>query len=116
MMFLAALMLKVAGIFGKTPESFGFGINDVFRVFDPAEYRSLSSANLVPVLFHGVGTPLFLWVYLATAIKRLHDRDRSSWWMVAFFVVPGLFSQFEDRLDGSIAAVLLGSIAFVFCV
>ena len=47
------------------------------------------------------GTALFLWIYSATAIKRLHDRDRSGWWIVPFFVVPGLFSQFSDLLPDS---------------
>ena len=44
---------------------------------------------------------LFLWVYFATAIKRLHDRDKSGWWMVPFFVLPGLYNQFADRLPDS---------------
>ena len=44
---------------------------------------------------------MFLWIYLATAIKRLHDRDKSGWWIVPFFVVPGLFSQFSDLLPDS---------------
>ena len=44
---------------------------------------------------------LFLWVYFATSVKRLHDRDKSGWWMVPFFVVPGLYNQFADRLPDS---------------
>ena len=42
-----------------------------------------------------------MWVYFATSIKRLHDRDKSGWWMVPFFVVPGLYNQFDDRLPDS---------------
>ncbi|XUJ36453.1 DUF805 domain-containing protein [Bradyrhizobium japonicum] len=44
---------------------------------------------------------LFLWIYLATAIKRLHDRDRSGWWLVPFFFLPGLYNQFSDLLPNS---------------
>ena len=35
------------------------------------------------------------WVYAATSIKRLHDRDKSGWWIVPFFVIPGLYRQFR---------------------
>ena len=63
------------------------------------------------------GTLLFLWVYGATSIKRLHDRDRSGWWLVPFVVFPGLFGRFGDRLGdlpgGSYAVTLLGLAAFV---
>ena len=51
--------------------------------------------------FRTVGTSLLLWVYFATSIKRLHDRDKSGWWMVPFFVLPGLYNQFADRLPDS---------------
>ena len=36
------------------------------------------------------GTRLFVWVYSLPSIKRLHDRDKSGWWMVLFFSLPGL--------------------------
>ena len=42
-----------------------------------------------------------MWVYFAISIKRLHDRDKSGWWMVPFFAVPGLHTQFADRLPDS---------------
>ena len=60
---------------------------------------------------------MFLWIYLATAIKRLHDRDRSGWWIVPFFVVPGLFSQFSDLLPDSnwvLAIVLVMQISWLW--
>ena len=34
------------------------------------------------MLVKAAGMVLFLWIFLATSIKRLHDRDRSAWWMV----------------------------------
>jgi hypothetical protein len=42
-----------------------------------------------------------MWVYFAMSIKRLHDRDKSGWWMVPFFAAPGLYNQFADRLPDS---------------
>jgi uncharacterized membrane protein YhaH (DUF805 family) len=29
-----------------------------------------------------------LWVGLAVGAKRLHDRDKSAWWLLLFFVAP----------------------------
>ena len=58
----------------------------------PQRYRSLSLADLPGSLLQGVrirAVPLDL---LATSIKRLHDRDKSAWWMVPFFVLPGLYN------------------------
>ena len=45
----------------------------------------------------------------ATSIKRLHDRDKSGWWMLPFFALPGLYNQFADWLpDDSYLDLLLG--------
>ena len=68
---------------------------------DPDAYRSLTWADLPRLLIKLFGTSLLMWVYFATSIKRLHDRDKSGWWMVPFFVVPGLYNQFADRLPDS---------------
>jgi uncharacterized membrane protein YhaH (DUF805 family) len=81
--------------------SFDFALDDLFKVVDPRAYRLLPSADRSTLILKVFGTSLFLWIYLATAIKRLHDRDRSGWWIVPFFVVPGLFSQFSDLLPDS---------------
>ena len=81
--------------------SFDFALDDLFKVVDPRTYRLLPSADRPTLILKALGTSLFLWIYLATAIKRLHDRDRSGWWIVPFFVVPGLFTQFSDLLPDS---------------
>ncbi|HEX4302619.1 MAG TPA: DUF805 domain-containing protein [Rhizomicrobium sp.] len=33
-------------------------------------------------------TVFFLYSYFAVLVKRLHDRDRSAWWVMIFFVGP----------------------------
>ena len=111
MIFLAALVIS-AGLGGK--DGFGFNVDDIFRVFDPDSYRSLTLARLPTLLVKASGTVLFVWVYIAVSIKRLHDRDRSGWWMVPFFAIPGLMSQFSDRLpDDSYWVMAAGAIVFV---
>jgi len=123
MVFLAALTLAVAKFLdGGAPASFGFSVGDIFGLFDPATWRSaidrlwsgdLTVATLVPKLFCVIGTPLFLWIYAATSIKRLHDRNKGARWMVAFFVIPGLYDRFVDRLAESYPADLLGLVVGV---
>ncbi len=83
------------------PKSFHLGVNDIFALVDPATWRALPRTDIAAALAHVVATPLFLWVFLATSVKRLHDRDKSGWWMVPFFALPGLYKQFEDRLPDS---------------
>lgn len=77
---------------------FDFGLDDLFKLVDPRTYRSLASFDRTNLILKSSGLSLFSWIFLATAIKRLHDRDRSGWWIVLFFFVPGLFSQFSDLL------------------
>lgn len=81
--------------------SFDFNLDELFNAVDPRSYRLLASADRPTLILKLLGTPLFLWIYLATAIKRLHDRDRSGWWIIPFFIVPGLFDQFSDLLPES---------------
>ncbi|MBR0853365.1 DUF805 domain-containing protein [Bradyrhizobium liaoningense] len=80
---------------------FDFGLDDLFKLVDPRTYRSPASLDRTDLILKGSGLALFSWIFLATAIKRLHDRDRSGWWIVLFFFIPGLFSQFSDLLPDS---------------
>ena len=112
MMILVALTVAVGSLFGD-PGPSSFSTTDIFKLMDPDTYRSLTTADLPPLVIKLVGTPVILWVYFATSIKRLHDRDRSGWWMVPFFVIPGFFNQFADRLPDSYADLPLAVAAFV---
>jgi len=111
MIFIGMLMLGIDKLFGSPLETIHFGINDIFGIVDPAVLRAAlvrlrdgketSPAHLVLMFFEGIGTLLFVWVYVATSIKRLHDRDKGGWWIIPYFVFPGLYSQFQDRLPDS---------------
>ena len=80
---------------------FDFGLDDLFKLVDPRAHRSPASFDRTDLILKSSGLALFSWIFLATTIKRLHDRDRSGWWIVPFFVMPGLFSQFSDLLPDS---------------
>ena len=45
----------------------------------------------------------------AVAAKRLHDRDKSAWWIVAYYVVPGIISAAVGP-SGSQGTVLIASL------
>ena len=64
----------------------------------------------------GIAAPLFIativlavipWVIWGFAIhtERLHDRDRSAWWLVVFFLLPGVLNQLA-RYAGLTSPVL----------
>ena len=51
--------------------------------------------------FTGTGAPLLIaliafllpfWIGLATGVKRLHDRNKSGWWLILFWIVPGMLT------------------------
>lgn len=121
LVFLTILALAIAGIFGAGVKSVHIMVFDIFgdppslpfgATFGAAEPGS--TATLVSLLFYLAGTPVFIfsmWFLAATTIKRLHDRDRSGWWMPIFFVVPALFGKLSDKLGGSSVAVFLAWIA-----
>ena len=115
MMLLSVLIITVGKLFGG-PNSFSFEIKDIFAAFDPESYRSLTAIGLGSVVVKAIGALLFLWIYLVNAIKRLHDRNKSAWWMLLFFGLPGLFDQFADRLGDSYPAIFVALVSFVFCV
>lgn len=103
---------------------FDFALDDLFAAVDPRTYHSLASADRTVLILKALGTSLFAWIYLATAIKRLHDRDRSGWWIVPFVFVPRLLFRFSDWLpasswfvpfDWAIYALWLWGLAEMFC-
>jgi uncharacterized membrane protein YhaH (DUF805 family) len=98
MLVLVVELLSCAGLLPEQPKSFYFGVEEIFTLLDPATYRSASRGELIAIIGYLIGLPIPLWIYLATSIKRLHDRDRSGWWMVLFFLLPGLISQFSNRV------------------
>jgi uncharacterized membrane protein YhaH (DUF805 family) len=101
MIFLLILLfVPLSYLFGE-PQKLHIDLDNIFAVFDPQSYRGLSRSDLGSVTARTIILPLCLWVFLAAAVKRLHDRDRSGWWIIPFFVGPGLYNQFSDRLPDS---------------
>jgi uncharacterized membrane protein YhaH (DUF805 family) len=67
----------------------------------------------------GIAAPLFVvalvlvlipWLLWGVSIttERLHDRDKSAWWLVLFYLVPGVFGQLSKYpwFEGAAGTVL----------
>lgn len=63
---------------------------------------SLGAAAAVLFLFY---IPI-LWIGLAMGAKRLHDRDKSAWWLVLFYLVPGILQGIAGQA-GSLSVILM---------
>jgi uncharacterized membrane protein YhaH (DUF805 family) len=101
-LLIVAVLAAVLGVIGQvvgvigTPGKlkfsldldFDFGLDRLASAIDPGTYRFQTPRDRAIQVLNGVSAVLFFWIFLATAIKRLHDRDRSGWWIVPFFIVP----------------------------
>jgi uncharacterized membrane protein YhaH (DUF805 family) len=101
---------------GSGKVSLHLGLDDIYSVFDPAAWRALSLGILPVVLAKATGIVLVLWIFLATSIKRLHDRDRSGWWIVPFFALPNLYNHYSDLLPDSYFMMVPALILFVLMI
>ncbi len=57
----------------------------------------------------GVIYLILLWPTLAIGVKRLHDRNKSAWWLVVFYVAPTLLNVLGEGGDGEgVGAIIFG--------
>jgi len=85
-------------------------IGGSFYNADPQWAKPLTLALLA-----GTMGPVFIisvWCFAALSIKRLHDRNKSGWWMLLFFVVPSLLDKLWAWLDLPTGAFIVGLIEF----
>jgi uncharacterized membrane protein YhaH (DUF805 family) len=69
------------------------------------EFAGLTLALLV-ILY----IPL-IWIGLAIGAKRLHDRDKSAWWLLVFYAAPGILSTAGNRME-EVGFIILHIISF----
>ena len=56
-----------------------------------------------------------IWIGLAIGAKRLHDRDRSAWWLLVFYVLPGILSSLGNQMD-DLGFLILHVVSFAITV
>jgi uncharacterized membrane protein YhaH (DUF805 family) len=115
--FLVFWVFALDAIFGTSVKSVHLNIYDIFN--DPPSFPFRVSfgggglAWLVSLLFYVGATPIFVFAIrlpAATAVKRLHDRNKSGWWIVPFFTAPVLLFKVGDWLGDSWPADLLAPV------
>jgi uncharacterized membrane protein YhaH (DUF805 family) len=103
LVFLVFWAFTLAAIFGTSVKSFHFDIHGIFN--DPpsfplqVSFRDSGLAWLASLLFYVGAAPSFAFAIrfpAATAVKRLHDRDKSGWWIVPFLIAPCLLGIMGD--------------------
>jgi len=52
---------------------------------------------------------------LALGAKRLHDRDKSAWWLLVFYALPTILSTAADRME-DVQFIILHLISFAITV
>lgn len=116
MIFLGGLALIVAPLLASHGKlHIDFGIECVLRIFNPGFYRSHALKELPLRLFEAAASLLFLWVYFATAIKRLHDRDKSAWWAIPLVAMPTFYGYIVGWLpDDSYFTLVVSFAIFLF--
>lgn len=73
----------------------------------------------IGLLFIAVGGLVFLvlvWSSFATAIKRLHDRNKSGWWILPFWVIPSIIGVAADHVTGGTASLALNAASIALSV
>lgn len=71
----------------------------------------MDGSSLVIILL-GVAVGIFsVWTSLATAIKRLHDREKSGWWILVFWGLPCILNG-ASVFAADISAIVLAIASF----
>jgi len=69
----------------------------------------LAASALVLVLLAIIYIPL-IWIGFALGAKRLHDRNKSAWWLIVFYVLPGILSGIGNQMGMAGAVLHLASV------
>jgi uncharacterized membrane protein YhaH (DUF805 family) len=108
LVFMGVAAFAISLIFGASVKSVHVQLVEVFGIPKSLPFSATFSgadpetSALVTLLFNIAATPIFvigIWFVTATTIKRLHDRDKSGWWIIVFFAVPALLGRLVDRID-----------------
>jgi uncharacterized membrane protein YhaH (DUF805 family) len=115
-LIMITALLATRAPHGRDTINVSFGINEIVTLLGRASHLSLSSREIVSLAGNLFGITVFMWICLATSVKRLHDRDRSGWWIVPFFVLPNFSCNIQEWLGDSIFSFLIGLALFILCI
>lgn len=117
--FMAMLAIAIGGIFGAGWKWVHVDPLGAFN-FPPslpygASFRDTGPMSPAALVFDAMAMPIFIvsvWFLTATTVKRLHDRNKSGWWIVPFYIAPPLLQRLWDLLDNPYLALVVSALAF----
>ena len=81
-----------------------------------APSRGISPLLIITILAEIIVFFSYFIAALAITVKRLHDRDKSAWWVIVFMVLPGFFDALGNASGDKGAGALFGLIGLVFSI
>lgn len=73
-----------------------------------------SSLGIAAIVFQLILLLPVMWIQLALSAKRLHDLDRSAWWLLVFYALPATLQGIADHAGALHLLFFLPSVAFIF--
>jgi uncharacterized membrane protein YhaH (DUF805 family) len=110
MIFVLLSLAIISAFFGIATGPLTIDIVGVAASFDLDPDTAVKVA-LFPQVVTIPMTLVFAWFYVVASIKRLHDRNKSGWWMIPFVAATGLYGEFGGQLGG--AAFFVGLPVFI---
>jgi uncharacterized membrane protein YhaH (DUF805 family) len=108
MIFILLSLSYIADLFGIANGPFSINLGDISASVETPEGIRAAPASWFPQLVNITMTCIFAWPYAAVSIKRLHDRNKSGWWVIPFIVAAGLYGQFGHWLADPWAKSFVG--------
>ena len=104
---LTQLLFSFSGRINRAPHWAGtvslIGILLVLAVIIGAATQIFGPAILILLVIFYIPA---LWIGLALGAKRLHDRNKSAWWLLVFYLVPAIL-QGVGQQTGDVAGLIL---------
>jgi uncharacterized membrane protein YhaH (DUF805 family) len=115
-LIMAGEVLLTRDLHGHETIKVSLSFDELFSLLGPALRLSLSPREIVSLVGNLFGMTLMMWICLATSVKRLHDRNRSGWWIVPFFVLPIFSDRIVEPLGDSIFASTTSAALLILCI
>jgi uncharacterized membrane protein YhaH (DUF805 family) len=97
-LIMAGGLMLTRGAHGHDVIKVSLNFGELFTMLGRASHSSPSSRDIVSLLGNLVGMAILTWICLATSVKRLHDRNKTGWWIVLFYVLPWFYDDLVDWL------------------
>jgi uncharacterized membrane protein YhaH (DUF805 family) len=121
-MSLTQLLFSVQGRLNRQPYwLIGIAITVVitlvliFAIANAVIEHDVSGTIFLLLTIFGVLCIPLIWIGFAIGAKRLHDRDKSAWWLLVFYILPSILSQIAYQM-GIMAGLVFSLASFAITV